>query len=133
MKLKLGIASTAKKPSAQRVGLGKLHGTTFEMRKPVKPEADPFRNIDYKDDHDVEKTQKQEVTALQQAFRDRAAREKTRFERATDSEFWFAVCFKTREQKEHFLTQLDVKDLGDKYLDGEAVAKRLGLKQLLGG
>lgn len=68
---------------------------------------------------------KQELNELQQAFKNAADRENTRFWDAVDSEFWFAICFQTREQKEEFLQALKLLDLGDKYLDGMKVAKRL--------
>ncbi|WP_058622881.1 hypothetical protein [Microbacterium testaceum] len=47
------------------------------------------------------------------------------FKRATDSEYWVAVCFKSREEKERFLESAGLTDLSDKYLDGRAVANRL--------
>jgi len=45
-----------------------------------------------------------------------------------DSEYWFCVCFQTREQKEEFLEKMKWLDLGDKYLDGLEVAERQELK-----
>lgn len=47
---------------------------------------------------------------------------------ANDDEFWCAFYFQTRAQKEHFLTVLKLIDHGDKYLDGEVVAKRMGIE-----
>lgn len=47
---------------------------------------------------------------------------------ATDSEYWVAICFQTREQKEEFLRKARLIDLGDKYLDGIAVARVMGIK-----
>ena len=46
----------------------------------------------------------------------------------TDSEYWAAVCFETRAQKEAFLKALDVFRQGDKYLDGLEVARRMGIE-----
>ena len=45
----------------------------------------------------------------------------------TDSEYWVALCFETRAQKEAFLKALAVFQQGDKYLDGLEVAKRMGI------
>lgn len=45
-----------------------------------------------------------------------------------DSEFWIAVCFQSREQKEAFLRALNLLDHGDKYLDGYVVAEKLGVE-----
>ena len=61
-------------------------------------------------------------------FKGRAQVENQRFLDATDSEYWFAVCFQTREQKEEFLEKLKLMEIGDKYLDGMEVAKALGIE-----
>ena len=69
-----------------------------------------------------------ELTELQQAFRARRDQEAGRFRAATDSEFWFAVCFESRAEKEAFLRAAGLFECGDKYLDGRAVAERLGIE-----
>jgi len=61
-------------------------------------------------------------------FRDRAKQEGKRLEDVTDSEYWVAVCFQTREQKDEFLLKAGLADLGDKYLDGMQVARVMGIK-----
>lgn len=55
-------------------------------------------------------------------------KERQRRKDATDSEFWFAVCFETREQKEEFLRAVGLWEHGDKYLNGRVVAKKLGVE-----
>lgn len=63
-------------------------------------------------------------------FRDRQKTEAKRLTAVTDSEYWFAVCFTTREQKEAFLKALhwDLATGGDdKYLDGVALAQKIGV------
>lgn len=77
---------------------------------------------------DVEKDSKAELDALQKGFRDAIKREDKRFELATDSEYWFCVCFQSREQCNAFLKAMDLLEIGDKYLDGQEVAKKLGVK-----
>lgn len=69
-----------------------------------------------------------EVSAILQAFKDRAKREQERFDLAADSEFWFAVCFQSREQKEAFLVAMEWIAGGDKYLDGPKLAADRGIK-----
>jgi hypothetical protein len=91
----------------------------------AEPEPDPLAHVNYTGN--VEEDAKQELTALQQGFRDRAKREAERFRLATDSEFWIAVCFKSREDKERFLRNAHLLSVGDKYLDGYAVARVLGI------
>ncbi|WP_216364377.1 hypothetical protein [Pantoea coffeiphila] len=77
---------------------------------------------------DAEVDSKADLDALQEGFRQRAKAEASRFELTTDSEYWCALCFQTREQKEVFLKALDLFTHGDKYLDGQLVAERLGIK-----
>lgn len=84
----------------------------IEMPEPTgNPEVDSLADLD----------------AVQAAFRKRAQQEDKRRELATDSEHWFAVCFQTREQKEVFLKALNLIAGGDKYLDGQVVARVLGV------
>jgi hypothetical protein len=67
------------------------------------------------------------IAALPNAFQERATKEHDRRTDATDSRYWVAVCFQTREQKEEFLAKAGLLDLvedGD-YLDGLEVADRL--------
>lgn len=81
---------------------------------------------------DAETDSKNDLTEVQAGFRKRAADESNRFALATDSEYWACICFQTREQKEHFLAALDIlkftdQSTGGRYLDGQEVAKQLGV------
>lgn len=69
-----------------------------------------------------------ELTDAQRKFRTDRKNEAKRFVEITDSEFWFCVCFQTREQKDEALKKLGLWEIGDKYLDGLEVAKVLGVK-----
>jgi len=44
-----------------------------------------------------------------------------------DTEFWVAVCFDTREQKERFLSDIGLLDEADKYLSAHSLAKAVGV------
>ena len=44
----------------------------------------------------------------------------------TDSEHWFAIAFPLRDDKDSFLAEYGLRKLGDKYLDGMAVARKMG-------
>lgn len=98
---------------------------------------DPLKDVEYTDDLNSDAAS--EFEALQSAFKDktedngaadRAKAEAKRFRNATDSEFWFAVCFKTREEKEAFLKALKISKrlMGDKYIDGHKLAKMLDIE-----
>jgi hypothetical protein len=104
-------------------GIGKLGG----LKLAAKPEKapDPLAGLTPTGSEEVDA--KAELNAMQLAFKARREREAERFKNATDSEFWFAVCFHTREQKEKFLRLAQLIELGDKYLDGLEVAKALNI------
>lgn len=87
---------------------------------------DPLAAIAYTGNAEVDSLA--EVTELQAAFRKRKKDESRRFELATDSEYWCAFVFQTRDQKETFLKAVGLLAYGDKYLDGELVAEKLGIK-----
>jgi hypothetical protein len=92
----------------------------------AEPETpDPLAEVDYTGDQ--EQDCKAELTALQAAFRERKANEARRFEIATDTEYWCALVFQTRDQKEAFLQALGLLPYGDKYLDGALVAEKMGI------
>ncbi len=77
---------------------------------------------------ELEKAAAAEPEKIMTAFEERAKNEEARLQDATDSDFWFSICFQTREQKEEFLQKMGLLQLGDKYLDGLKVAKALGVK-----
>ena len=116
------------------VGSGKGFGAkpgTFGKSGGFGKQSDadnPLESVEYSDDLNADASA--EFEAVQQGFADRAKAERKRFQDATDSEFWFAVCFKTRDDKEDFLKALKVhkSTMGDKYLDGHKLAKMLGVK-----
>ena len=94
-------------------------------RPKYTPEPDPLANVEYTDN--LAQDAAAEFTALEQGYRDRAKNEADRFKRATDSEYWVAVCFDSREEKERFLRAAGLDTLGDKYLDGRDVARALDI------
>ena len=81
-----------------------------------------------KETGDAEVDSAADLNAVQAGFRKRAKDEGKRFESATDTEYWACLCFQTREQKESFLKALNLLHIGDKYLDGQEVAKVLGVQ-----
>lgn len=50
------------------------------------------------------------------------------YDEQNDTEFWFAVYFATRDEKESFLRAVKLIDHGDKYIDGRVFAETLGVK-----
>ena len=84
--------------------------------------------LDLPDLGDIQSNSDQEISAVQlEIERNRAAFEE-RFRITADPEFFFCVCFQSRDQKEEFLKNIGwFDDLGDKYLNGLDVARRLDI------
>lgn len=78
-------------------------------------------------DVDIEAEAEGEIETALEAFKRKASREEQRMLDAVDSEFYAVFCFQNRAQKEEFLRALNLLDLGNKYLDGMAVAQRLAI------
>lgn len=94
--------------------------------------GDDFGGLSDEEEQDDGKTTeegtKEDIAKVKSAFQQRSEAEQKRFELATDSEYWLCVCFQSRDQKEEFLQASGLEPLGDKYLDGWEVAKKLGVK-----
>lgn len=130
--------ATSRKPSpplaveelplpADDLPLGDEAGLPDDSAPLERPEAeDPFAAVEYTGS--VEADSLVELAALKTAFGQRAAAERGRFVAATDSEYWCCLAFQTRAQKERFLQAMGWIALGDKYLDGVAVAARQGIE-----
>ncbi|WP_250504852.1 hypothetical protein [Bowdeniella massiliensis] len=99
---------------------GKRHQMNFHQAE------DPLAKVEYTGD--LEADASAELSAMEVAYRERSKQEAKRFKDATDSEFWVALCFRTREDKEAFLQEFGLIDLGDKYMEGHKVADRLKKK-----
>lgn len=93
---------------------------------PAPKTPDPLAEVEYTGS--LAEDAASELDAMQQAYRDRAKAEQSRFTAATDSEYWVAVCFTSRAEKEAFLKAARIPArMGDKYLDGRQFARRVGI------
>ena len=90
----------------------KTQNAPFVTEQPVEPAAE---------------TAAKEISALKAAFIARSDQENARYTQAVDSEYWFCVCFQSREQKNAFLLQSGLHLWGNKYLDGKNVAAKLNI------
>lgn len=77
---------------------------------------------------DVEKVALEEMSENLKGFKERAAYGDQRMLNEADSEFWFAVYFQTRAQKEEFLEKLGILVHGDKYISGMLLAETLHIE-----
>ncbi len=86
---------------------------------------DPLAGIEHTGDEEDDAPA--ELDALHRGFRERTARELERIQLATESEYWFCVCFKSQDDKDAFLAAAGLVVIGDKYLDGYVTAELLGI------
>ena len=68
-----------------------------------------------------------ECSAVLRGFKERAKAENARRQKATDSECWFCMCFQSRAQVEEFLRKTKWAPEASKYVDGLAVAEKIGV------
>lgn len=100
-------------------------------KKPKRNESlpDPLANVDYTDN--LEADSKAELTELAKAahFRGVTAEEQKRYLGATDSEHWFCVVCRSRDEKAAALKALRVKTgiVGDKYIPVDALLAAVGV------
>lgn len=93
--------------------------------KPARTRKDPLAHI--QPTGDVEKDSAQETSAILTAVKAADAAEKHRFEDTTDSEYWVNLVFQSRAQKEAFLKAMNWLQHGDKYIDGQVLARQQGI------
>ena len=75
---------------------------------------------------EIIRSEKQEADKPRTEFQIADARVEAHRQMIFDYEFWVAVCFQSREQKEAFLKA--IKEPRDKYIDGRKLAKRMGIE-----
>lgn len=68
-----------------------------------------------------------EISAALKAIIEQKRAMREVYRTTTDPEFWFAVCFQSRAQKDDFLEATGWAALGDKYIDGLKVAQLMGV------
>lgn len=91
---------------------------------------DIFGDADFGLDDAAKKTpagRNAEMSEILKKFKARAKEERALFYENVDSEYWVAIGFQSREQKEAFLRLAGWLALGDKYLDGLEVAEAMGI------
>lgn len=121
---KIGPAALPKLPSGPaKVELPDM--PTVMPKGIVQPLDNPLDQLE--PTGDIEVDAKTELIAAREALRAVDEQRNRRMDFITDSEYWFAVSFQTREQKEAFLQALNLYAHGDKYLDGYVVARKLGV------
>lgn len=86
-------------------------------------DPNPIDGIDWTGDPEVDA--QMELGATENAFIENEQQRLEAYRMTLDPEFFFVVCFQSREQKAEFLQKAGfaAAGLGDKYLDGLRVAK----------
>jgi hypothetical protein len=76
----------------------------------------------------VEEDYDENISEALRTFKESGKKEKLLFDTATESEFWFCVCFKTQGHKDEFLSKSGLEMFGDKFIDGHKLAIALDIK-----
>lgn len=113
-----GVKLKTRKPS-----FGSLMG-----EHPAEVADNPLDGLDYPDAPEQAATV--EISEALAFIKAERQKKRDAWRVTVDPEYWVCVCFQSREQKEEFLTKAGWLDLGEKYLDGVEVAKRLGVTVL---
>lgn len=92
---------------------------------PADVAPDPLQGLEYTGD--IEADGEAEANAILEAIKREKQLRRDQYRLLVDTEYFFVVCFQSREQKEEYLRLKGWLDLGDKYLNGLAIAEREGL------
>jgi hypothetical protein len=68
-----------------------------------------------------------EVSDILKAIIERRKAQNERFRITSDPEYFFCVCFQSRDQKDEFLKATHWDDLGNKFINGLEVARRMNV------
>lgn len=88
-------------------------------------EASPLSALEYPGD--VEGNATVELETVESFIKEQRQGERERWRLLTDPDFWCCLVFQSREQRDDFLARAGWADIGPKYLNGLAVAHRLGI------
>lgn len=124
VRIKVGPVGGRKK-RIKRLPRGYVRPNLDTLLNPEE-EDDPFADVEYTGD--MERDAEEEISEALKAIKEEKRQRREAFRIIVDPEFWFAVCFQSREQKEEFLKLVDWYRLGDKYLDGLELADMLGVE-----
>jgi len=118
--------NTHSKDNMERIKLSRV-----KLQRPKKPVKNPLEKLKLSESLEDDATEELEVIQSEfqkSEFGKRMKNENDRFRVATDSEYWVNFIFQDREQKEVFLKALGLFEIGDKYIDGQEAAKKLGIE-----
>lgn len=104
-------------------GGGVVFGRGFDYKN---PEPNPLAGIETTGN--AEEDSVTELDALAEGFRSRREREDARFKDATDSGYYFAVVFRSNEDRDDLLKQLGIGLEDSWWTNGYELARRLGIE-----
>lgn len=126
--LKLKSGPTLKPTGGVKLKSSKPSFGSLMGEHPAEVAPNPLDTLDYPDDPEQAATV--EISEALAFIKAERQKKRDAWRVTVDPEYWVCVCFQSREQKEGFLTKAGWLDLGEKYLDGLEVAKRLGVEVL---
>lgn len=89
-------------------------------------EGDPMEAVEYRD-NDLEHNADAEMSEVVRQIRDEKRIKFDRFRVSRDPDYWLALCFQSREQRDEFLRLAKWDAIGGRFVNGLDVARRLGI------
>ncbi len=125
MPLTLKSPTLLKTARSLKLGSGKPSFASLLGDHPAEVADNPLDMLDYP--ADLEGKARAELDAVQSFIRDERKVKRDAYRVLVDHEYWLCICFQSRAQKEEFLAKAGWADLGEKYVDGLALAELLGV------
>lgn len=107
-----------------RAGRGKIERLPV-LETMFEDQGDPLEDVEY-DPADLERSANAEMSEiLKQIIEDKKALQ-DRFRVARDPDYWVALCFQSREQRDEFLEKTGWGESGTRFLNGLDISRRVG-------
>jgi len=113
-------------PKARKPVVKKTFKRLPDIETMFNVDGDPLENVDF-DPDDLEASATAEMSEIVRLIREKKKQSADRFRIAEDTDYWVALCFQCREQRDEFLKKAGWSELGEKYLNGLEIARRLGI------
>jgi hypothetical protein len=98
---------------------------TLKPLQTMRPAPDPLAEHEPTGNHEQDSAA--ELSAVEKAFREGRKREQERMRAIGDSSYYCCLVFDDGDQCSAFIKALDLGIHGDMFLDGRAVAQKLGI------
>lgn len=104
---------------------GKLAKRLPPLESVFENDGDPLESVEYRE-NDLEHNSDVEMSEVVKQIKEAKRAQFDRFRVSRDPDYWLALCFQSREQRDEFLRRVGWTTIGGRYVNGLDVARRLG-------